>query len=97
MNDTANDTANESALANAVQASAIEFLKVELKIGNTMLDLAASTDDRETHARRYAQAKEACNTVKRYLAGPAVPLPVEDRRMIADGLRALEQRIGSAS
>jgi hypothetical protein len=62
-----------------------------------MLDLAASTDERETHARRFAQAKEACNTVKRYLADPAVPLAVDDHRVIADALRALEQRIAAAS
>lgn len=88
---------NEADLANAVRSSALEFMRVELKIGNTMLDLAAATSDQETHARRHAQATEACNTVKRYLGEPAVPLPAEDRESIATGLRALEQRIRAAS
>src|SRR6476660_3547646 len=52
---------NESDIANAVRSSAIEFLRVELKIGNTMLDLAAAASDQEAKARRYAQATEACN------------------------------------
>jgi hypothetical protein len=87
---------NEAALADAVRASAVEFLKVELKIGNTMLDLAASTDERDTHARRRAQAQEACSTVKRYLDGPAVPIPAEEREALLVGLRALERRISAA-
>jgi hypothetical protein len=89
-------TRNEAALADAVRASAIEFLRVELKIANTMLDLAAATGERETRARRRAQAKEACRTVKRYLEGPAVPLPAEDQQAIAESLRAVEQRFNAA-
>jgi hypothetical protein len=87
----------EAALANAVRSSAIEFMRVELKIGNTMLDLAAATSDRETHARRHAQAVEARNAVTRYLADPAVPLHVDDRDSIAAGLLALDERIRAAS
>ena len=88
---------NEAALANAVRSSAIEFLRVELKIANTMLDLAASTTEEETHARRRAQAIEAFSAVKRYLEAPAVPLLAEDRDSITAGLHALEERIGAAS
>jgi molecular chaperone DnaK (HSP70) len=94
MNDLAK---NESPLADAVRASALEFLKVELKIGNTMLDLAAATDERETNARRRAQAQEACSTVKRYLHEPPVPLSAEDRQAIGEGLNALEKRISASS
>ena len=88
---------DEGALANAVRSSAVEFLRVELKIANTMLDLAAATIEQETHARRRAQALEAYNTVKRYLETPAVPLLGEDRASIAAGLHALEERIRAAS
>jgi hypothetical protein len=92
MNDLAK---NEAALANAVRTSALEFLRVELKIANTMLDLAASTGEEETQERRREQAMLACSTVKRYLDGPAVPLPVEDSQEIRQCLRALEQRISA--
>jgi hypothetical protein len=94
MNDLAR---NGAALANAVRTSAVEFLRVELKIANTMLDLAASTDEEETHERRRAQANEACDAVKRYLDEPAVPLAVKDRQAIMEGLHALQQRIIAAS
>jgi hypothetical protein len=87
---------NEAALASAVRTSAIEFLRVELKIANTMLDLAASTHEQEAHARRRAQAVEAYNTVKRYLAEPPVPLPEADSQEILDSLRVLEQRMRAA-
>lgn len=89
-------TRNEAALADAVRASAVEFLRVELKIANTMLDLAAATDEAETHARRRAQANEAYSTVRRYLEGPAVPIADDDRLAIAEGVRALEQRMRGA-
>ncbi|MDQ6635864.1 MAG: hypothetical protein M3Z10_14025 [Gemmatimonadota bacterium] len=86
----------DDALANAIRSSAIEFMRVELKIGNTMLDLAAATSDRETYARRRAQAIEACNTVKRHLDEPAVPLPGEETNSIGAGLHALQSRIRAA-
>jgi hypothetical protein len=89
-------TRNEAALADAVRSSALEFLRVELKIANTMLDLAASASEQETHERRREQARIACDTVKRYLDEPAVPIPTKDHDAISESLRALEQRISTA-
>jgi hypothetical protein len=87
---------NDAVLADSVRSSAVEFLRVELRIANTMLDLAAATSEAESYARRRAQAQEAYSTAKRYLNEPAVPLHAEDVRVIAAGLRALEERITAA-
>jgi hypothetical protein len=96
MNDTAR---NADAVQDAVRASAVEFLKVELKIANTMLDLAASTEEHEIHQRRLAQANLACATIARYLSsdGPAVPLGEEQREALTRQLRSLERRISAES
>jgi hypothetical protein len=94
MNDT---TRNADAIQDAVRASAIEFLKVELKIANTMLDLAAATEEHETHQRRLAQANAAYATVARYLSGDGsrVPLGEEQREALTMELRTLARRMNA--
>jgi CTP-dependent riboflavin kinase len=96
MNDVAR---NADAIQDAVRASAIEFLKVELKIANTMLDLAASTAEHEAHQRRLGQANEAYSTVARYLSGegPTVTLDEEQREALTVELRSLARRMSAES
>jgi hypothetical protein len=95
MNDT---TRNPDSIQDAVRASAVEFLKVELKIANTMLDLAAATAEHATHQRRLAQANVAYATVARYLGGEGpVPLSEEQREALALELRSLERRMSAES
>jgi hypothetical protein len=94
-----NDLVRNGAIKDAVRASAIEFLKVELRIANTMLDLAATTGEHEAQQRRRAQANEACVTVARYLngEGPAVPLGDEQHAALTVALRSLERRMSAES
>jgi hypothetical protein len=89
----------EGAMQAAVRASAIEFLKVELKIANTMLDLAAATSEHGAHQRRRAQAIEAYATVARYLSGEGstVPLGEEQRKELTVGLLSVARRMSAES
>lgn len=70
------------------------FLFTELDVARTFLDLAATTQDRETVRRNCQHARLAYDTILKFL--PRVLLAEEDRAEIETRLALLKRRLGGA-
>jgi hypothetical protein len=83
----------EELLATSRQAR-LRFLRTELQIASTMLDLADSASDQETRHRRESAAADACNEVARGLdpSSRTAPLSELERAELTAGLDALDVR-----
>lgn len=55
------------ALVETAHALRVDFLRVEIKIANAMLDTSKTTRDEATRERRLGRAREACAEVSRWL------------------------------
>jgi hypothetical protein len=79
--------------------SGFEFLRTELQIAHTMLDLADVADDRATYDRRRARADAARVEVERRLsaAAPKIGLNEQQCEELFAGLRLVERRLGPPS
>jgi hypothetical protein len=84
--------------ASVASTSAIgfEFLRTELQIANTMLDLADVADDVATYDRRRARAVAARVEVERRLApdAPRIGLNEKQREELSASLRYVSRRLG---
>jgi hypothetical protein len=81
-------------LQDAAEATQLQFLRVELEVGNTMLDTADSTRDVTVRARRRARAQDAHDVVARQLARePELRLTTDERDGIIAGLADLASRL----
>lgn len=69
-----------------------EFLLTELDVARTFLDVAETTNDRETVRRNCQHARLAYDTVLKFL--PRVLLEEADRKTIETSLALLKQRLG---
>jgi hypothetical protein len=94
------DARQAVALAPAYSARqwALDFLRLELRIANTMLDGATLARDDATRERRCWRAREACAEVDRHLtsASPHFRLTTSEREELADGLRLARLRLAGA-
>ena len=85
-----------SELEIAVRLAYVHFLRVELEVGNTMLDAAESADE-NVRTRRWGRAREAHDEIVRQLArGTKLGLPARERGEIRDGLARLTKRLALA-
>jgi hypothetical protein len=81
----------------AVHAARLQLLRLELKVGNAMLDAAAGDAEDEVRARRRERAEEAHGEVARQLAkGLRLGLAPPELSELAAGLARLKARINSA-
>jgi hypothetical protein len=89
--------ATTHALAYSAQKSLLDFLRVELKIANTMMDSADLARDDQTRERRCGRAREACAEVDRHLTSgsPHFRLATSEREELADGLRLALLRLAA--
>jgi hypothetical protein len=86
-----------SELEIAVRLAYVHFLRVELEVGNTMLDAAEGADE-EVRTRRRWRAQEAHDEIARQLArGTKLGLPARERGEIRDGLARLTKRLALIS
>jgi hypothetical protein len=88
---------SSEALLFSARASRRDFLRTELKIANTMLDLAATSRDAGDRERRRGRAREACGEVARHLAVEDSPnaLDAMERAELSAGVRRIEQRLAT--
>jgi hypothetical protein len=87
-----------SKLEIAVRLAYVRFLRVELEVGNTMLDAAANRIDREVRLRRKGRAQEAHDEVARQLArGAQLGLHALELAEVRAGLARLKARLGEAT
>ena len=86
---------SSEALIATARASRLAFLRTELRVANTMLNLAATSRDAGDRERRRDRAREACREVARHLAVAESPnaLSARERVELASGMRAIEQRM----
>jgi hypothetical protein len=81
----------------AVHAARLQFLRVELEVGNAMLDAAAGEWEEDVRASRRDRAEEAHGEVARQLAkGPRLGLAPPELSELAAGLARLKARINTA-
>jgi hypothetical protein len=86
-----------SELEIAVRLAYVHFLRVELEVGNTMLDAAEGADE-DVRTRRRGRAQEAHDEIVRQLArGSKLGLPARERGEIRDGLARLTKRLALVS
>lgn len=79
----------------AVNAARLHFLRVELEVGNAMLDAAAGDWDEEVRAVRRERAEEAHGEVARQLGrGTKLGLSPAELAELTAGLARLRARIG---
>ena len=84
-----------STLWEAAQRNAVDFLRIELRIANTMLDAADRTTDSRSAARRHDLARAAHDEVARSLAeGSRVAFSDGDRAELSTGLAEITRRLG---
>ena len=75
-------------------ATGADFLRQELKLGMTFLELAKATTDPTTKRRNLANARKAYQTVRRLKI--SLWPPKEDRAEIADGLAKMKAALEAA-
>ena len=81
----------------AVHAARLQFLRVELKVGNAMLDAAAGDWEQELRTRRLERAEEAHGEVARQLAkGAKLGLANPELAEVTAGLARLKARLNAA-
>jgi len=75
----------------------LEFLRIDLDIAFTMLDVAVTTDDEETARRSRANARHAYHTVLRHLQNLSPDVPHEpgsyQEKVIYEKLGLLKDRL----
>lgn len=88
------DAAAANALLISSRHARLRFLRTELQVANTMLNLAGSSLDPETRRRREAAAEDACAEVARNLGSRARTafLSRSERAELTAGLDALQRR-----
>lgn len=81
----------------AVHAARLRLLRVELEVGNAMLDAAAGEGEDDVKARRRERAEEAHGEVSRQLAkGAKLGLAKPELAEVTAGLARLRARIDRA-
>jgi hypothetical protein len=85
------------ALAYAAQQAFLDFLRIELKIANTMIDGAVLARDDATRERRCGRAREACAEVDRHLTSesPHFRWATHEREELTVGLRLARLRLAA--
>jgi hypothetical protein len=84
----------DATLSQSVRSTQIEFLRAELQVANTMLDLAAASDEGWVRERRRAQAIEACEEVARHLIDDrGLALSETEREELSAELWAVTRRL----
>lgn len=84
-------------LREAARHAAVEFLRIELRVANTMLDVATCSSDWRGGERRRAAARAACGEVARHLAkGSTIVLSASERDELTAGLDKLAHRFVAA-
>jgi hypothetical protein len=85
---------SEALLASA-RATRIDFLRAEIRIANTMLDLAATSRNAGDRERRRDRAREACGEVARHLAvvDSVNAVNALQREELSTAVRGVERRL----
>jgi hypothetical protein len=89
--------ATTCALTYSARQALLDFLRLELKIANTMLDSAALARDDATRERRCRRAREACAEVDQHLTSesPHFQLATSEREELTGGLRLARLRLAA--
>ena len=87
--------ANSRALTATARDLHVEFLRIELKIANAMVDASNTTGDAATRERRRGRAREACAEVSRWLAAALLlaRLTEAEREELTVGLSSARERL----
>jgi hypothetical protein len=82
----------------AVHLASLHFLRVELEVGNAMLDAATDIHAEDVRARRRARAQEAADEVAHQLRrGAKLRLTRSERADVTAGLARLKARLDAAA
>ena len=78
-----------------VRSSQLAFLRTELEVAKSLLDLATSLEDAATQVRRRSLAEEACTEVARRLSenSRGITLCEDDREELSAELWRLHRRL----
>jgi hypothetical protein len=86
-----------SSLLEAARRNAVDFLRIELRIANTMLDAAATATNPQIGARRHDAARAAYDEVARSLAtGSRLAFSEPERAELGTGLAELARRFDAS-
>jgi hypothetical protein len=85
-------------LISTAQSVGLEFLRNELKLAHTLLDLAETAREAVARERRIAIAAEAATVVERFITTrlPAVETADEVREGLASELNRVKERLTGA-
>jgi len=83
------------ALIESARAHRVEFLRVELKLANTMLDTSCSTHEELARERRRFRAEQACTEVSRALEADRTQAYLTDaeRQELTAGVARVHERL----
>jgi len=74
---------------------AVEFLRTELRVGNTLLDLVQSRTDAQANTRRRDEARAAYDEVEKQLGeGGSLALSEREQVELTIGVTELGRRLG---
>jgi hypothetical protein len=74
---------------------ALDFLRTELRVANTLLELAERGREDQSAVRRRAEARAAYGEVAKRLLDPSeIELSASEREELATGLARLGRRLG---
>jgi hypothetical protein len=84
---------NSEALRESARLAAVDFLRTELRVANTMLDVASTGTDVLATARRREAARMAyAEVVKHLVKGSGISLTQHERDELTTGLESIARR-----
>jgi hypothetical protein len=79
----------------AARLAAVDFLRTELRVANTMLDVASTGSEGEAAARRREAARTAYAEVVKHVNGSSINFTQHERDELMTGLDSLTRRFDS--
>jgi hypothetical protein len=86
---------HSEALVETARLAAVDFLRTELRVANTMLDIASIGTDGEATARRREAARIAYSEVVKHVNGSSINFTQHERDELNTGLDSLTRRFDS--
>jgi hypothetical protein len=84
-------------LLSAASLACVDFVRVELKLAQTLLDMAVSAREEAARRRRVQRARDAAAAARRFITDPPPPIrpPNDERDRLASELDKVRERITS--